>query len=72
MTNYERADRFDMSNFCGVVCDESGILKNADGATRKELTEACADTPWKLCCTATPAPNDYAELGQHAGFPLAS
>lgn len=68
ITNYERFDKFDISQFCGVVLDESGILKSHDGKTRAMLTEACSMTPWKLCCTATPAPNDYTELGQHAEF----
>lgn len=68
VTNYERFDHFDISRFCGIVCDESGILKSHDGKTRAMLTEACADLPWRLCCTATPAPNDYTELGQHSEF----
>lgn len=68
VTNYERFDKFDISQFCGIVLDESGILKSHDGKTRAILTEACADLPWRLCCTATPAPNDYTELGQHAEF----
>lgn len=68
VTNYERFEKFDIRQFCGVVLDESGILKSHDGATRALLTEACADLPWRLCCTATPAPNDYTELGQHAEF----
>ncbi|MBU6427693.1 MAG: DEAD/DEAH box helicase [Cyanobacteria bacterium REEB65] len=68
ITNYERFDKFDISQFAGIVLDESGIIKSQDGKTRALLTEACAKTPWKLCCTATPAPNDYAELGQHAEF----
>jgi len=68
VTNYERFEKFDISRFCGVVLDESGILKSHDGATRAMLTEACADVPWRLCCTATPAPNDYTELGQHSEF----
>jgi hypothetical protein len=68
ITNYERFEKFSIDEFCGIVLDESGILKSHDGATRAMLTEACRKTPWKLCCTATPAPNDYAELGQHAEF----
>src|SRR5439155_19182684 len=52
----------------GLLVHNSGIIKSQDGATRKMLTEACASTKWELCCTATPAPNDYAELGQHAEF----
>lgn len=68
VTNYERFDKFDISAFAGIVLDESGIIKSADGKTRGLLTEACRDVPWRLCCTATPAPNDYTELGQHAEF----
>ena len=68
VTNYERFHLFDITRFAGIVLDESGIIKSHDGATRMMLTEACANVPWKLCCTATPAPNDYTELGQHAEF----
>lgn len=68
VTNYERFDKFKMSDFAGIVLDESGIIKSHEGKVRAELTEACQDTPWRLCCTATPAPNDYSELGQHAEF----
>jgi hypothetical protein len=68
ITNYDRRDRFDLSQFAGIALDESGILKSEDGKTRKELTEACAETPYLLCGSATPAPNDWTELGQHAEF----
>lgn len=68
VTNYERFERFDPRRFAGIVLDESGIIKNRDGYYRAELTEAFSATPWRLCCTATPAPNDYAEIGQHAEF----
>ena len=68
VTNYERFEKFNVGKFCGIVLDESGIIKSSDGATRAMLTDACRITPWKLCCTATPAPNDYAELGQHSEF----
>ena len=68
VTNYERFEKFDIGEFCGIVLDESGIIKSADGKTRALLTEACNELPWRLCCSATPAPNDYTELGQHAEF----
>lgn len=68
ITNYERFGKFDIGQFAGIVLDESGIIKSQDGKTRTILTEACRDVPWRLCCTATPAPNDYTELGQHAEF----
>ena len=68
VTNYERLHLFDPSEFAGVVLDESSILKAYDGSTRTQIIEAFADTPYKLACTATPAPNDYMELGNHAEF----
>jgi hypothetical protein len=68
ITNYERLDKFDPSVFEGVVLDESSILKAFDGKTRKRLTAAFSKTRFKLCCTATPSPNDLAELGNHAEF----
>lgn len=68
ITNYEMIDRFDMSQFGAVVLDESSILKALAGATRRKLTDACENIPFRLCCTATPAPNDYTEIGNHAEF----
>ena len=69
ITNYEKLAHFpDASQFGGVVLDESSILKGMDGKTRKALTEYCRPIPFRLCCTATPAPNDYMELGNHAEF----
>ena len=68
ITNYEKLDIFDGVEFGGVVLDESSILKNFTGKTRIKLTKRFADTPYRLCCTATPSPNDYTEFGQHADF----
>jgi hypothetical protein len=68
VTNYERFEKFNINEFAGVVLDESGIIKSHDGKTRALLTDGCRNIPWRLCCTATPAPNDYAELGQHSEF----
>jgi helicase-like protein len=68
VTNYERLHRFDPSAFGGVVLDESSIIKHHDSKTLALLLEAFADTPFKLCATATPAPNDWTELGTHAEF----
>lgn len=68
ITNYEMAHAFDISLFDGVVLDESSILKSVDGKTRKYLTDQCAEVAFKLCCTATPAPNDIAEFANHAEF----
>ncbi len=68
ITNYERLDKFDVSAFGAVVLDESSILKAFDGKTRTKLIQTFSKTPFRLCCTATPAPNDIAELANHAEF----
>lgn len=68
ITNYEMLEHFDPAMFHGVVLDESSILKAYDGKTRTRIIDAFAKTPFRLACTATPAPNDYMELGNHAEF----
>jgi hypothetical protein len=68
VTNYAKLHHFDLSKFVGVILDESSILKAFDGKTRARLTEACAQVPYRLAATATPAPNDFLELGNHAEF----
>jgi superfamily II DNA or RNA helicase len=68
ITNYERLERFDPSAFEAVVLDESSILKAFDGKTRTKLIQAFGRTRYRLCCTATPSPNDIAELANHAEF----
>lgn len=68
ITNYEMIEEFDASKFTGVVLDESSILKNYTGATKRKLLQMFAKTPYRLACTATPAPNDHLELGNHAEF----
>lgn len=68
VTNYQKLHRFNASVFGGVVLDESSILKSFQGKTKTLLTETFAQTPYKLACTATPAPNDHLELGNHSDF----
>jgi len=68
ITNYDMMHNFSLSQFAGIVLDESSILKNPVGTTRNAIIEACRHVPYKLACTATPAPNDYMELGNHAEF----
>ena len=68
ITNYEQLDHVDTSVFVGVVLDESSILKNFTGKMRTKLTDDFRETEYKLCCTATPAPNDLMELLNHADF----
>jgi DNA methylase len=68
ITNYEKMHHFTPDGLAGLVLDESSILKGFDGKTRKALTEFAKEIPFRLACTATPAPNDYMELGNHAEF----
>lgn len=68
ITNYEMMHHFDASHFTGIVIDESGILKSFDGKYRNMIIESFHHTPFKLACTATPSPNDFMELGNHAQF----
>lgn len=68
ITNYEKLDRFIASEFVGIVLDESSILKSFVGKIRNSIIENFYKTPFKLACTATPAPNDYMELGNHSEF----
>lgn len=68
ITNYDRLHKFDGSRFRGVVLDESSIIKHHDAKTFAQLLEVFEKTPFKLCATATPSPNDYTELGTHAQF----
>lgn len=68
VTNYERLASFDPADFVGVVLDESSILKSFNGKTRNAIISGFANTPYRLACTATPAPNDFTELGNHAEF----
>jgi len=68
ITNYEILHAFDATRFLGVVLDESSILKSYDGRTKQRLIDAFKLTPYKFCCTATPAPNDFTELGNHSEF----
>lgn len=63
ITNYEQLEKFDPSDFDGVVADESSILKNFDGKTKALLTQFSRKIPYRLLATATAAPNDFIELG---------
>lgn len=68
VANYDQLHNIDTSIYAGVVLDESSILKSFNGRTKKALEDAFRDTPYRLCCTATPSPNDVMELGNHAQF----
>lgn len=68
VTNYQKIEHFDLSSLGGVVLDESSILKSTDGKYRSKLIEDCSTVPFRLAATATPAPNDFMELGNHSEF----
>ncbi len=68
IANYEMLDHFDLSTFGGIALDESSILKHYSSKMRTQIIEACRTVPFKLSCTATPAPNDFMELGNQAEF----
>lgn len=63
VVNYEQLHKFNPEDFVGIVADESSILKAFDGKRRKQITEFMRKVKYRLLCTATPAPNDYIELG---------
>lgn len=68
ITNYEKMDKFVANEFVGVVLDESSILKSYSGKVRTAIIQNFHSVPYKLACTATPAPNDYMEIGNHSEF----
>lgn len=68
ITNYEKIDKFIGSSFQAVVLDESSILKSFTSSTRNKLIDNFSKVPFRLACTATPAPNDHMELGNHSEF----
>lgn len=68
ITNYDRLHLFDPGRFTAVVLDESSILKAFSGTIKRALVKSFAATPYRLACSATPAPNDLEELCNHADF----
>jgi DNA modification methylase len=68
INNYEQLDNIESQKYSGIVLDESSILKNFEGETKKKIIDLFKLTPYKLACTATPSPNDPMELGNHAEF----
>lgn len=68
VTNYQKLQHFEIESLGGIILDESSILKSTNGHYRTRLIEECARVPFRLAATATPAPNDFMELGNHAEF----
>jgi len=66
--NYDQLKNVNISEYSGVVLDESSILKGRDGKLSRMIIDSFANTPYRLACTATPSPNDHMELGQHSEF----
>lgn len=68
ITNYQMLEHFRPEDYDGIVLDESSILKSFEGHFRNQIIESFKQTPYRLACTATPAPNDFMELGNHSEF----
>lgn len=68
IVNYERLHQIQSDRYRAVVLDESSILKSVDGKTKRRILDMFRDVPFKLACTATPAPNDISEYGNHCEF----
>jgi DNA modification methylase len=68
ITNYEKLSHFVGADFNALVLDESSILKSQDGKTRTMILREFSRIPFRLACTATPAPNDISELANHSEF----
>lgn len=68
ITNYDQIPNLNISDYIGVVLDESSILKNFDGKTKQMIIDVFNKTRYKLACTATPSPNDIMEICNHAEF----
>lgn len=66
--NYEQLNNIDTKQFNCVILDESSILKNYSGKIKNEIIEKFKHCDYKLACSATPAPNDHMELGNHSEF----
>lgn len=68
VANYEMLEHFNLSEFICVHLDESSVLKAYDGKTKKRILESTSKLPYRYAWSATPAPNDHVELGNHSEF----
>ena len=66
ITNYEKLHLFNPHDYIGFIADESSILKNFDGKIKSAVINFTKKMPYRLACTATAAPNDFPELGNHS------
>jgi hypothetical protein len=70
ISNYEKlaAGQLPLRRLTGLVLDESSILKTGGGKIKWNLIHSARGVPFKLSCTATPAPNDTMEYASQAAF----
>lgn len=67
IVNYDMLKHIEPQRFGGIVLDESSILKNYTGKTKKFIVDQFVPSiDNRLFCSATPAPNDHLELGNHS------
>lgn len=68
ITNYDLLHRFNPDDYKAVILEESSIIKSFEGKFRNEIISRYRFTPYRLEASATPAPNDWMELGNHSEF----
>lgn len=71
ITNYEKFIPGvvpELRHLTGLVADESSILKTGGGKIKWHLIKSARGIPYKLSCTATPAPNEAMEYASQAAF----
>lgn len=70
ITNYERVRDGDINPkwFMATSLDEASVLRSYGSKTYQTFLSKFKGVPYKLVCTATPAPNKYKELIHYAGY----
>ncbi len=68
LANYERLHKFDADAFGGIVLDEGSCVKAFDSKLKADLVSRFSIVPYRQTWTATPAPNDYMEMGNQAEY----
>lgn len=75
ITNYEKMNPdetgqivSELRYLSGLILDESSRLKAGGGKQKWAIIKSARGIPYKLSCTATPAPNDTIEFASQASF----
>lgn len=68
IANYERLHLFDPSDFVSVQLDEGSIIKSVAGKIRNQILNEWSSIDYPMTWTATPAPNDFMEIGNQSQF----